>query len=49
MITMKAHIVWGVSERVKVQGSGIELPCKYLVYEPKKFNARVNNELRKRQ
>ena len=36
-------------EGVWVQGGGIELPCKYFVYGPKKSKPRVKSELRKQQ
>ena len=39
----------GATEGVWVQCGGIELPCKYFVYGPKEFKARVKSELCKRQ
>ena len=48
MITVKAHIVREAPEGVWVLGGGIELPCKYFVYGPKKLKARLKSELRKR-
>ena len=39
----------GATEGVWVQGGRIELPCKYFVYGPKEFKARVKSELCKRQ
>ena len=37
----------GAPEGVWVQGGGIELPCKYKVYGPKKNRSRVRQEIRK--
>ena len=36
-------------EGVWVQGGGIELPCNYFVYAPKKYKSRIRNALRKKQ
>ena len=33
-------------EGLWVQGGGIELPCKYFLYAPRKYKSRVRNALR---